>query len=287
MRKTKIEWCTMTWNPVTGCLHGCEYCYARKIAQRFGGYSKELQSEYETPIQVFASCGVIAALDSPLLRHTTWGEAIAPYPFEFDPTFYRYKLNEPQQVKKSQNIFVCSMADLFGEWVPIEWIEGVLKACYQASQHRYLFLTKNPDRYADAVEYLESRMPECAADDNPPEMWFGATVDSNRALWDAYESEATWLSIEPILEEISVDECFIAYRRGDEAEVPRWHWVVIGAETGNRKGKVVPQRSWIEEIVKECDANGIPVFMKDSLIPIVGEAAMRREFPWDKEVQNG
>lgn len=30
--KTKIDWCDSTWNPVTGCLHGCAYCYARKIA---------------------------------------------------------------------------------------------------------------------------------------------------------------------------------------------------------------------------------------------------------------
>ena len=33
--KTKIDWCDATWNPVTGCLHGCEYCYARGIAKRF------------------------------------------------------------------------------------------------------------------------------------------------------------------------------------------------------------------------------------------------------------
>lgn len=33
--KTKIDWCDSTWNPVTGCLHGCAYCYARKIAERF------------------------------------------------------------------------------------------------------------------------------------------------------------------------------------------------------------------------------------------------------------
>ena len=26
--KTKIDWCDSTWNPVTGCLHGCKYCYA-------------------------------------------------------------------------------------------------------------------------------------------------------------------------------------------------------------------------------------------------------------------
>ena len=35
MNKTKIEWCTYTWNPITGCLNDCEYCYARKIYARF------------------------------------------------------------------------------------------------------------------------------------------------------------------------------------------------------------------------------------------------------------
>ena len=35
-KKTKIDWADATWNPVTGCLHGCEYCYARRIAERFG-----------------------------------------------------------------------------------------------------------------------------------------------------------------------------------------------------------------------------------------------------------
>ena len=37
MEKTKIDWCDSTWNPVTGCWHGCEYCYARKMAHRFSG----------------------------------------------------------------------------------------------------------------------------------------------------------------------------------------------------------------------------------------------------------
>ena len=32
---TKIEWCDYTWSPVTGCKHGCPYCYARKIAERY------------------------------------------------------------------------------------------------------------------------------------------------------------------------------------------------------------------------------------------------------------
>ncbi len=36
MAKTKIEWCDEVWNPVWGCKNNCEYCYARKIAARFG-----------------------------------------------------------------------------------------------------------------------------------------------------------------------------------------------------------------------------------------------------------
>lgn len=35
MNKTRIEWCDSTWNPVTGCKHGCPYCYARRVAGRF------------------------------------------------------------------------------------------------------------------------------------------------------------------------------------------------------------------------------------------------------------
>ena len=67
-----------------------------------------------------------------------------------------------------------------------------------------------------------------------------------------------FLSIEPILEPIQL------YVRPD--------WLIIGAETGNRKGKVIPERKWIEELV----ATGLPIFMKDSLIPIWGEDLIRQ-----------
>ena len=31
MNKTKIDWATMSWNPVTGCRHGCPYCQGVNI----------------------------------------------------------------------------------------------------------------------------------------------------------------------------------------------------------------------------------------------------------------
>lgn len=32
-----IGWCDWTWNPISGCLHGCEYCYMRRMEKRFPG----------------------------------------------------------------------------------------------------------------------------------------------------------------------------------------------------------------------------------------------------------
>jgi len=36
MNKTKIDWTDFSWNPITGCNHGCWYCYGRKLFHRFG-----------------------------------------------------------------------------------------------------------------------------------------------------------------------------------------------------------------------------------------------------------
>lgn len=43
---TKIDLADASWNPVTGCLHGCEYCYARRIAERFGSKMQPIFTEY-------------------------------------------------------------------------------------------------------------------------------------------------------------------------------------------------------------------------------------------------
>ena len=81
----------------------------------------------------------------------------------------------------------------------------------------------------------------------------------------------TFVSIEPILEDLKLAEHNVMFQQAN--------WIIIGAETGHRKGKAIPCKEWIEDIVQWCDKSGIPVFMKDSLIPIVGECDMRRDFP--------
>ena len=260
MNKTKIDWCDSTWNPVTGCLHGCEYCYARGIAKRFSYEGATLDAPPElqrTWIMDSKSSGA----GNHVLRYsveTIDGKRV-PYPFGFEPTFHEYRLNE-YQTKKGRNIFVCSMADLFGDWVPDEWIEEVFKACHDATQHNYLFLTKNPERYA------ELGMP-C---DNY--LWYGTSVckkdDIQKCKYLPLGGKK-FVSIEPILEDLDIIGSPI---------INYVDWVIIGAETGRRKNKVVPERKWIEDIVNECKENGTAVFMKSSLSDIWGEPLIQ-EFP--------
>ena len=250
--KTKIDWCDASWNPVTGCLHGCEYCYARRIAERFG---------WETDAEMLH--------DVHLPQRNMIGN-INPYPYGFAPTILRYKLDEPQRWKKPRTIFVCSMADLFGEWVPDEWIIDVLDACRRAPQHRYLFLTKNPMRY-DALEDAGIITPE---DDN---FWLGSTTtDINHDLMHYASGQHTFQSCEPMLAPWPE-----AREPNRESAENGWlpEWVIFGAETGNRKGKVVPEKGWIDNAVRMCRNMGAAVFMKESLRGIMGYD-FTQEFPW-------
>lgn len=246
MDKTKIEWCDSSWNPVTGCMHGCQYCYAKEIAKRFGGH-QDLDYFLETEENPGLKEQKLHVLDAPLARYGPEASA-APYPFYFEPTLYRYKLDEYQKKKKTRNIFVCSMADLFGEWVPDSWIEEVFEACDKAPQHNYLFLTKNPARY----DYLH-RKGILRKNKN---MWYGYSLTTDKSYYWQCSQYNIFASIEPLLEPMPVPPC---------------DWVIIGAETGNRKGKVKPEREWIEEIVKKCWGMPIPIFMKSSLTKIWGE----------------
>ena len=151
-------------------------------------------------------------------------------------------------------------------WVQDEWIEKVVNSCLAAPQHRYLFLTKNPDRYLDLDK--KGLLPR--------EFWYGYSATKQDQLWtfkhaDDCPCTKLFVSIEPLLEPMQPGFC--THTPAD--------WVIIGAETGNRKGKVVPKKDWVMEIAEECEYSGIPVFMKESLRDLMGDD-FRQEFPWNR-----
>ena len=259
-KKTKIDWADATWNPVTGCLHGCDYCYARKIAERFGANQMPIFADYPVLREPVRCTDTYEYMRD---AGISTGK-IQPYPFGFLPTFHRYKLDEPKSWKKPRTIFVCSMADLFGEWVPDEWIEQVFEACKAAPQHRYLFLTKNPKRYMELK--LDGKLPK--------QHWYGTSVTRKKDRDFFAPGYNTFVSIEPILESFS-NEKHAAYRQSIQP------WVILGAETGNRKNKIVPKKEWITELVDYYSMFGYTkFFMKDSIRGLMGDN-FRQEFPWE------
>lgn len=98
MQKSKIEWCDSTWNPVTGCLHGCGYCYAKRIAERFGGHSCRNTGYKASPFEYDGKVQFRYELSVPARRRDKSGKlTIAPFPCCFEPTLHHYRLDEPCQ----------------------------------------------------------------------------------------------------------------------------------------------------------------------------------------------
>ena len=278
MNNTRIDWCDSTWNPVTGCKGGCDYCYARSIANRFGGWTtggvKTTQNFFSDP----------PVLDSPLLLERKSGKVVkAPYTFAFTPTFHRYRLEEPLKNRKGQNIFVGSMADLFGRWVPTKWIVEVLDICRKAPQHNYLFLTKFPERYVE-LDHL-ALLP------HEENFWYGATITNAEQMKRAADSIGqlrqevrSFFSMEPLMEDVARSEALEMAYNGAYA-----NWIIIGAMTGPGSESQQPCREWVERIVDDVKNElspfyPIPVFMKGNLRKVWGRDLIQ-EFPEKLEAQ--
>jgi len=235
--KNKIGWCDMTWNPCWGCRNHCEYCYARGIAKRFWKKVWMIEANHQWK------------------KHPNWawtGDHLSGLK-DFKPTFLNAQF-EKKLPKKPQRIFIGSMSEIY-YWKP-EWMERVIEKIKQYPQHIFQFLTQHPEVYA---KYLWTK--NC---------WFGVTMTNSlikKGFCIPIKKGLKFLSIEPLLEKINI-------RYIDDFEPD---WVIVGAETGNRKDKVIPKKEWIEVIVDFCNRTGVPLYLKDSLKNIYPEEI--KEFP--------
>lgn len=207
-----IGWARWSWNPVTGCLHNCDYCYARDLAERF-------------------------------------------YPQGFKPAFLPERLPAPAKTvlpKEADDnpawrrVFTCSMADLFGKWVPQEWIDAVFSQIKQNPQWEFLCLTKFPERLAE-LKY-------------PKNVWAGTTVDRQHRVavaertFRSVKAGIKWLSCEPLLEPLKF------------RSLEMFDWVVIGASTGSSQvAPFAPRFEWVSDLYQQARAAGCKVYLKHNL----------------------
>lgn len=133
--RSKIEWTDASWNPIQAhrtfepagrygklgwhCEHvseACCNCYAK-------GFNKRLGTELDYKP----------------------GHRLSPEP-DTEIFLDEKMLLAPLRWKRPRKIFVCSMTDLFGDWVEDEWLDRIFAVMALCPQHTFQLLTKRQAR---------------------------------------------------------------------------------------------------------------------------------------------
>lgn len=184
--------------------------------------------------------------------------------YDRTPKFHPERLEEPLKLKKPAKIFVCSTADIFGEWVMEDWVRQVIDIIKRCPQHQFQILTKSVERIANFTESLKQ-----------PNIWLGVTVEHRRFLSRLkvlqfiarqYELKQLFVSFEPLLSNIALEQ------------LEGIGWVIIGAYTGKDAELLQPKPEWVKNIMAKAEASKIPVFLKDNL-KIIWDKKLRQEWP--------
>lgn len=168
--------------------------------------------------------------------------------------------NMPMKLKEPSKIFTSSLTDwCLPEIDPFrhEMFE-IIRAC---PQHTFQLLTKRPERLAHVLPLDWGRgYRNC---------WLGTSVgsDTDQAMQRIHDlcvadAEVKFISVEPLWGRM---RDFIPFDYQLTGREPMIDWVIVGGESGNDKGKYRYrdcELAWIEEVVEQCRAAGVPVFVK-------------------------
>ncbi len=284
--RTAITWTDATWNPIRArgelgrhfCLKisdGCTNCYASSFTRRLGGqpYSD-------------ANSWSIAGAEEAVRRSDIYIDQQA--------------LALPLKWKRPRRIFVGSMTDVCGEWVPDAWLDAILAIPLLAPQHTFQLLTKRPNRLLawfngdldarhaslppDLGEELEHAIDlircRVTVDWPLPNVWLGVTVESDAYAWRAkvlaeIPASVRFVSAEPLLSALpSLDLAGI-------------DWLIAGGESGPQRREL--HLAWLTDLVDRAHSAGVAVFTKQDsgLYPgrqgRIPDPYWRHEFPGARE----
>lgn len=211
--RSAIEWTDASWNPIrarnTGtrkvgwhCEHattGCVFCYAEGFNLRLGT-GLPFKPGHRENVELF--------LDEKMLT-------------------------QPLRWKRPRKVFVCSMTDLFADFVPDEWIDRMFAVMALTPQHTYQVLTKRANRMrqwftadradtvglamltiVDRIPYGHRRVPWSL-----PNVWLGVSTERQKEADEripellATPAAVHFISAEPLLGPL--DLTHISFGEGD------------------------------------------------------------------------
>jgi protein gp37 len=237
---TSIEWCDHTWSPVWGCTEvskaetgggGCDNCYARTLAHRFGyGWNGE-------PMREFGE------------HH--WNE-----PLRWD--------RRAAATGTSPRVFP-SMCDPFDKDWPAGVRERFFRLIADTPHLTWLLLTK---RIGNAAAMIEVAVDSNDLPTWPwPHVWLGASMvnqqEYDRDIGKLLRTSAArhFVSFEPMLGPIDM--------RMGGASMPDYaehrplaplSWVIAGGESGPHARPAHPD--WFRSLRDQCAAAGVPFMHK-------------------------
>jgi protein gp37 len=250
-----IEWTDASWSPIrarnlkTGkigwhCEHkttGCEFCYAEGFNKRFGT-GLPFKPGHRADIELFLDEKTLAL---------------------------------PIKWRRPRMIFVCSMTDLFADFVTDAWIEIMFHVMGQTPQHTYQILTKRPERMLRFLTDPKRRFRHqicdgmgcnyCGDHDGRvpwkgyeyPNVWLGTSCERQQE----FDERHTWLgstpaavrffSFEPLLGPINTKGAL---------DSGVFKWSIVGGESGPNARPM--EIAWARSLVEQCKAAGTACFMK-------------------------
>ena len=278
MNKTQIEWAKnpdgsqgYTWNPITGCLNhingickgGNFPCYAYRLSNT-RLREKYLSGSSQIFIDGLKSKPVEEAMSDPFYPRF-WEERLGNFG---KPDSYGY-----QVIRHPKGIFVCDMGELFGDWIPSDWQKVIFNYIKDYPEHRFYLLTKQPQNLIKFSPF-------------PNNCWVGITVTNEGIAYPDMMEEAcrSLAEIKATVKYISFEPLLSSIYKLDLLEIWGINWLIIGAQTKPYKP---PKIEWVREIVEAADKAGIPVFLKNNLMPIMGGYPIPKENMWAYKFKNG
>jgi len=256
MPENKIEWCTHTSNPFTGCNHGCGFCYARRMASRWSYNTRttyhRVAYEYGDPFVPTVHLELFAKLDRALTG-----------------------------ARKARDVFLGSMSDMCCDvaWSVMnngivqcetrstEWLQRKIQnLARRHPRHTFLILTKAPKNLITGwPKNVRLGVSITHSDDSCDMRLIRFRLD--------HPAIFRWVSVEPLL-----DPGF------DPRMLGTMNWVVVGAQTGAGAPVLHAEHKLVlsaKAIVEYCQRLNVPCFVKSN---------MRKAdpgYPWPKQIPAG
>jgi protein gp37 len=218
-----IEWTDATWNPVSGCTIISPGC---------------------THCYAMRMASRLQAMGHPAYEGVTRKHNGRPI-WTGRVHLIEKSLEAPLRWRKPRKIFVNSMSDLFQDGIPDDYIRRVWEVMERAPQHVFQILTKRPDNMLRVVVENGLRVL--------PNVWLGTSVESAKyksriALLRRVPAKVRFISFEPLVGAIG------------RVGLKDIHWAIVGGESGPRSRAM--DKAWVEEIRKQCRAQGVAFFFK-------------------------